>query len=451
MNYHPFVQRFGQSAAAVIQRCILIGIAIAAVCAGATANAQYTLTTLATFNGANGQNPVGILIADANGNLYGTTSIGGAEGDGTVFEMANDANHTLTTLATFNGTNGSDPNAGLIADATGNLYGTTFRGGAHGMGTVFEVANDANHTLTTLATFNGANGQSPRAGLIADAIGNLYGTTGDSADDHDAGVVFEVAAGTHALTTLVRFPLDPYGLGVNALIADASGNLYGTTFNVQYYLESEYGGALFKVANDANHTLSTLAVFNVTVGGRSGRQPVGSLIADASGNLYGVTRLGGTTGNGAVFEVANGFTGVNHPPPTTLVSFHGTNGSQPEAGLIMDASGNLYGTTLVGGDLTLNNGFGGGTVFEMANDANHTLTTLATFNGANGLGPEGSLLADASGNFYGTTEYGGDLTLNGGLGDGTVFELSPVPEPSSLALGLLAMGALGLMFHDRKT
>ncbi len=83
----------------------------------------------------------------------------------------------LTTLATFNGTNGSFPAAGLIADASGNLYGTTFRGGLKGDGTVLEVANNANHTLSTLVMFSGANGANPRARLIADASGNLYGTT----------------------------------------------------------------------------------------------------------------------------------------------------------------------------------------------------------------------------------------------------------------------------------
>ena len=98
-------------------------------------------------------------------------------GRGTVFKVANDASHTFTTLATFNSSNGASPYAALLADASGNLYGTTTRGGANGFGTVFEVANDAGHTLTTLASFNGTNGASPYAGLIADASGNLYGTT----------------------------------------------------------------------------------------------------------------------------------------------------------------------------------------------------------------------------------------------------------------------------------
>ncbi len=495
INRHPLVQRFGQSAAAVIQRCILIGIAIAAVCAGATANAQYALTTLAMFNGANGQNPVGNLIADANGNLYGTTSIGGAEGDGTVFEMANDANHTLTTLATFNGTNGSDPNAGLIADASGNLYGTTFRGGASGMGTVFEVANDANHTLTTLAKFNGANGANPFAGLLADTSGNLYGTT-QHGGASDAGTVFEVANdANHTLTTLAMFDGTNGGGPDAGLLADASGNLFGTTqrggaldggaygngtvFELSLVPEPsslalgllalgalpllarprkrvlredyqairfEYGPVFGFVPNGksrrkvfmrgkdmniiqrcillavaaaavcagsttaAQYKLTTLATFNGTNGGT----PYAGLIADASGNLYGTTAFGGDltlnngSGDGTVFKVAND---ANHTL-TTLVTFNGTNGYDPEAGLLADAGGNLYGTTFgVGAN-------GDGTVFKVANDANHTLTTLVAFNGANGADPAAGLIADATGNLYGTT-------WRGGAGDGgTVFNVA---------------------------
>ena len=119
---------------------------------------------------------------------------------------------------------------------------------------------------------------------------------------------------------------------------------------------------------------------------------------------------------------------------TTLVSFDYANGAFPDAGLIADASGNLFGTTRKGGDLTLDGGLGGGTVFEMA-VGTHSITTLATFHGANGRGPNAGLLADASGNLYGTT--------TGGNGGGTVFELSPVPEPSAFVL--TALGVFGFV------
>jgi uncharacterized repeat protein (TIGR03803 family) len=337
----------------IIKSCILLSLAATVACAGSTASAvQYTLTTLATFNGTNGSNPYAGLIADASGNLYGTTRSGGANGYGTVFELAA-GTHALSTLATFNATNGDGSFGDLIADASGNLFGTTFNGGANNAGTVFKVAAGT-HALSTLASFNRTNGAYPYAGLIADASGNLYGTT-EEGGANNAGTVFKVAADTHALSTLV-------------------------TFN-----------------------------------GTNGADPRGRLIADASGNLYGTTFWGGANGSGTVFEVAND---VNHTL-TTLATFNGANGAIPVAGLIFDASGNLYGTTAGGG---ANNR---GTVFEVANDVNHTLTTLATFNGANGAIPEAGLIFDASGNLYGTTSEGG------ANGRGTVFILRPVLEPGS--------------------
>jgi uncharacterized repeat protein (TIGR03803 family) len=143
-----------------------------------------TLTTLVTFNGVDGQDPEGTLLADAAGNLYGTTSNGGTDTDnggfpgaaaGTVFEIVKSTN-SLITLATFNGTDGALPYGSLIADAAGNLYGTTSSGGANGDGSVFEIAKGTD-ALTTLVSFDGTNGAHPGAGLVADAAGNLYGTT----------------------------------------------------------------------------------------------------------------------------------------------------------------------------------------------------------------------------------------------------------------------------------
>jgi uncharacterized repeat protein (TIGR03803 family) len=275
----------------IIKSCILLSLAATVACAGSTASAvQYTLTTLATFNGTNGSNPYAGLIADASGNLYGTTRSGGANGYGTVFELAA-GTHALSTLATFNATNGDGSFGDLIADASGNLFGTTFNGGANNAGTVFKVAAGT-HALSTLASFNRTNGAYPYAGLIADASGNLYGTT-EEGGANNAGTVFKVAADTHALSTLVTFNgtngADPRG----RLIADASGNLYGTTF----WGGANGSGTVFEVANDVNHTLTTLATFN----GANGAIPEAGLIFDASGNLYGTTSEGGANGRGTVF------------------------------------------------------------------------------------------------------------------------------------------------------
>src|SRR5262249_27533773 len=133
-----------------------------------------TITTLASFNGSNGANPLGVLIFDSAGNLYGTTNLGGAANDGTVFELAAGSG-TITTLATFTGTNGANPQAGLLMDGSGNLYGTTRNGGAYNDGTVFKVAPGSG-VITTLASFSVYVGYFPLSSLVMDGSGNLYGT-----------------------------------------------------------------------------------------------------------------------------------------------------------------------------------------------------------------------------------------------------------------------------------
>src|SRR5262249_45982739 len=145
--------------------------------------AHPELTTRVNFNGANGSGPQGSLIADAHGDLFGTTRIGGADGLGTVFEIAKTAHgyaSTPTTLVNFNGANGSEPHGSLIADAHGDLFGTTRIGGADGLGTVFEIAKTAHgyaSTPTTLVSFNLGDGADPQGNLIADHNGDLFGTT----------------------------------------------------------------------------------------------------------------------------------------------------------------------------------------------------------------------------------------------------------------------------------
>src|SRR5262249_30245973 len=135
------------------------------------------ITTLASFDGINGASSYGDLIADAAGNLYGTTVGGGAQGYGTVFEFDRNTN-TITALASFDDINGANPYAGLIVDAAGNLYGTAYNGGTNVRGTVFKLTRGTN-TLSAFLTFNGTNGGFPHGGLIADTAGNLYGTTSE--------------------------------------------------------------------------------------------------------------------------------------------------------------------------------------------------------------------------------------------------------------------------------
>jgi uncharacterized repeat protein (TIGR03803 family) len=361
-----------------------------------------TITTLASFDGADGANPEGGLILDSAGNLYGTTSSGGTNGDGTIFEMAKGSG-TITTLASFDGADGANPQGGLIADSAGNLYGTTSSGGASSDGTVFEMTKGSG-TITTLASFDGTNGREPCGAPVMDGSGNLYGATFNGGAS-GVGTVFELAHGSGTITTLVSFNGTTEGAAPSAVIMDGSGNLYGSTFGGGASGDGG-NGTVFEVAAGSG-TITTLASLNGTDGGGPS-----AVIMDSSGNLYGTAFIGGVPGNGTVFELAAGSGTI-----TTRASFLAPHGSYPQSGLILDSSGNLYGTTSAGG------AHNDGTVFELANGSSN-LTTLASFNGStygatvNGVFPYSSLVMDSSGNLYGTTYAGGASS------DGTVFELA---------------------------
>jgi uncharacterized repeat protein (TIGR03803 family) len=333
---------------------------------------------------------------DSSGNLYGTTSTS-SSGHGTVFEMAQGSG-TITTLGSFlGGTNGYQPWSGVIMDGSGNLYGTTRLGGAFvSGGTIFELAQSSG-TITTLASLNQNIGKWPYASVIMDSSGNLYGTA-SAGGPNGGGTVFELAQGSGTITDLASFNGTNGSSPMATPIMDGSGNLYGTT---------EYGGAqsdgtIFEVAHSSG-TITVLASFN----GTNGATPTGPLIMDGSGNLYGTTSGGGANNAGSVFELVHGSGTI-----TTLASFNGSNGSGPRCGLLMDSNGNLYGTTVSGG------AYSDGTVFEVAQGSG-TITTLASFNGSNGSSPYASLIMDSSGNLYGTTSSGGASN------DGTVFEVVP--------------------------
>src|SRR5271155_1309770 len=195
----------------------ILGLALVAVSpgqsrAGSASAPEALVSFCALANCADGSRPQAGLIADANGNLFGTTDDGGgARNAGTVFEIAKTAGgyaSTPTTLVKFDYADGGNPRAGLIADADGNLFGTTFGGGAYGEGTGFEIAKTAGgyaSTPTTLVSFDGADGGNPRAGLLADADGNLFGTTASGGANSYGGAVFEIAktAGGYASTPTV--------------------------------------------------------------------------------------------------------------------------------------------------------------------------------------------------------------------------------------------------------
>ncbi len=335
------------------------------------------VTTLASFglspgDWENGAFPSGGLIADAAGNLYGTAADGISYG--TVFELQAGSS-VITTIVTFNGSNnGGHPRAGVIADAAGNLYGTTSEAGAYGdNGTVFEVQAGSG-VVTTLANFDGSNGWNPVGGVIADAAGNLYGTT-PLGGAGNVGTVFEVKAGSGVVTTLVSFDGSNGDQPTAGLIADAAGNLFGTT------AEGGAGnnGTVFEVKAGSD-VVTTLATFDNS----NGSEPFAGLIVDAAGDLFGTTVKGGANGDGTVFEVKAG-SGV----VTVLASFDGNNGTQPYAGLVADAAGDLYGVTSQGG------ANGDGTVFELTNTGFVTASASCFLRGTRIATPAGEVAVEA--------------------------------------------------------
>jgi uncharacterized repeat protein (TIGR02543 family) len=373
-----------------------------------TAGGGWTETVLHSFgNGTDGAYAYAGLIFDAAGNLYGTTSGGGAYDGGTVFELTPTAGGgwTETVLYSFgNGTDGNGPSwAGLIFDAAGNLYGTTQGGGVYtscnssnGCGTVFELTPTAGGGWTeqVLHSFNGngTDGFYPQAGLIFDAAGNLYGTTqfggnfGGNCYTFGCGTVFELMpsrGGGWTEKLLYNFTggtdgAEPYA----GLIFDAAGNLYGTAaYGGTHYYCYTGCGTVFELTPAAGGGW-TAQVLHTFGNGADGQNPTASLIFDAAGNLYSTTTGGGTYLDGTAFELTP--TAGGGWTETVLHNFNnnGADGVWPEASLIFDAAGNLYGTTYGGGVYTsCNNYVGCGTVFELQVPATYSLTVSTTGNG----------------------------------------------------------------------
>ncbi|HEX4157888.1 MAG TPA: choice-of-anchor tandem repeat GloVer-containing protein [Rhizomicrobium sp.] len=332
-------------------------------------------------------------------------------------------------LVSFAGTDGAAPDGPLIADASGNLYGTAESGGGsigcnhHGCGTVFRLAPDG--TLTTLHAFAGLrkhDGAIPTGRLTVDESGTLYGTTINGGDRNKhcglenfrprgCGTVFKInPGGSEAI--LYAFSGGDGALPESGVVMH-KGNFYGTT-----YLGGNnfcgYGcGTIFQLAANGNQK-----VLYAFTGGSDGAYPQSGLTVDKAGNLYGEASNGGGTGCsgygcGTVYRLATDGT------LTVLYAFSGgTDGAAPSGVLIRDNAGNLYGTTLSGGS-------GWGVVFRLGSDG--TETTLYTFKGgSDGAAPTGGLMQDKVGNLFGTTEIGGtDTGCLFDRGCGTVFELSP--------------------------
>jgi uncharacterized repeat protein (TIGR03803 family) len=376
-----------------IAACVAVGL-LAGSFLSEPVQAQ-TYNVLHTFTcDPDGKWPSSGLLRTASGDLYTTTFVGGAHGAGAVFKLSENGDETVLYSFT-GGADGGNPqvNGSLIQDKLGNLYGVTNGGGASACGVIFKLSPDGTETvLHTLSCLDGAN---PLGGLTRKAEGNFYGTAYFS--DNGAGVVFRLTPGG-IYKVLYEFTGGADGGGpYGDLLLDHAGNLYGSaTFG------GAFGqGAIFRVTPAGKETV----LYSFT-GGADGGVPVG-LSLDDSGTFYGMTQVGGDYGAGVAFRLSP------QGMYTVLHSFGGTDdGILPTASPIQDSAGNLYGTTLGGGT------YGAGNVFELSPTGAETVLYNFT-GGADGAYPfGGNLVLDASGTLYGTAFSGGSF------GCGVVFSLT---------------------------
>ena len=364
---------------------------------------SQTYTVIYRFSqpSLHGNHPNAGLIQDAAGNLYGTTNTGGPAKLGTVFKLDTSGNETV--LHSFlGGSDGAHPIARLAMDGAGNLYGTTRYGGVANVGIVFKI--DPSGTETILHSFEGgADGAQPFAGVFRDAAGNLYGTTcfgGVSGK----GTTFKLDANGNQIF------VHSFSGGVNGssgaspiadLNQDASGILYSTT-----RLGGFREGTIYSTSLDG---MSGSILFSFPFGSvADGQQPWAGVIPDNAGNLYGTTRKGGSSMMGTIFKF-----NLHGGGYSVLHSFGGADGAFPRGSLVRDASGNVYGTTAKGGGGTCNCGV----VFKL--DPSGVETVLHAFTGgSDGDQPLAGLVMDAMGNLFGTTS-GGGISANG-----TIFKIT---------------------------
>ena len=378
---------------------------------------------------ADGGNPAGGLEMDARGNLYGMAndygngncSFGGTVGCGTAFELAHKGTGWIFNLLyTFTGGNdGEAPSGRMVFGPDGSLYGTTVFGGGgnctfgQSCGTVFNLRPPASVCKSVLCPWSetvlyrftgGSDGNWPQLGdLSFDHSGNVYGTT--------PRTVYEVvhSNGTWTFNLLFAFTQEDGGCcSFSGVIFDQAGNLYGTT-----YAGGDGYGVVFELSPSAGGwTYNQLHSFNV---GTDGGEPQGNLIFDQQGSLYGTTPQGGAGNAGTVYELT--------PSSGDFLVLHtfygGVQQEGPYDAVVFDANGNLYGTTYGGGSHDRGNVFkltpsGSGWIYQSLYDFT---------GGSDGGTPEDKLIVDASGNLYGTTFFGGTGSCDGGCG--VVFEITP--------------------------
>jgi uncharacterized repeat protein (TIGR03803 family) len=375
----------------------------------------YRETALYSFsNTPDGEYPGAGLLMGAKGKLYGTTEGGGALQGGTVFVLDKSGKETVLYNFPSSASNNPLPLGALVMDTQGNLYGSTWEGGSASGGTVFKVAPNGQESDLHAFTGQGGDGFLSKAGVVKDRQGNLYGTTiaGGSSGNGPLGygTVYRVTTSGNE-TVLYSFAgKEDGGKPFASLVLDEKGNLYGTTYQGgDLSCQAPYGcGTVFKVDKAGIETV----LYSFTGAYPDyGINPVGGLVRDPQGNLYGTTAYGGTASNhGNVFKL------TPSGKMTSLYSFTGTNGDGewPSSNLTIDQRGNLYGTTNYGGAASCN--LGCGVAFKVSPHGKESV--LFTFKGgSSGFNPS-ELIRDECGHLYGTTVGGGAFNV------GTIFKLT---------------------------
>jgi uncharacterized repeat protein (TIGR03803 family) len=380
---------------------------------------SYKETTLATFRGQTGPNsPSSHLVADSAGNLYGTTLWGGGgckgQGCGSVYKLTpSSTGYTEQVIYAFKGIPDVENPTSILIDSSGNLYGTSFTGGAYNSGTVWELSpSGSTWTETILYSFGGYSGDTGSAASLVTDGTNFYGV-GEGGAAYTDGAVFELSPSASGWTEsiLYSFTGGKDGGGPDSLTMDTAGNLYGATVaEGDSTCSGLFGtgcGTVFSLQpSSGSWVLHLLYTFHGTKG-PNGAQPFGGVVLDASGNLYGATYAGGINEQGVVYELSP--TSVGEWTLSVLHRFtNGTDGSEPTGGLTIDRAGNIYGAA--DGQLATSPS----SVFRLSKSSTGgwIFATIYPFgDGANAAAPS---YFDTSGNLYGTT----------GLGQGTVYELT---------------------------
>jgi uncharacterized repeat protein (TIGR03803 family) len=297
----------------------------------------YEFSGTSGGNFVDGANPFSGLVAGKSNIFYGTTYDGGASGNGIVFSLTLH-NAFDSVLHNFSGgKDGAYPSGGLIVDANGTLYGTTAEGGRFGLGTIFKLTASGKKSVLHSFAGGASDGQYPLyTSLVMDSAGNLYGLTQEGGTA-GVGTLYEVSQdGTfkllHSFAGGTQDGCHPLGTP----LVDKNGNIYGTTFGCG----ASSLGTVWRVQKDGTETL----LHNFAGGKKDGAEPFSGVIADAAGNLYGNTELGGAKNEGTVYAInAKGKFSLLH-------SFTGSDGAFPVGGMVRDANGNLYGTAFYGGE-----------------------------------------------------------------------------------------------------